>query len=125
MKYSWIVRLVGVLVLVIGIAAVAYFAYTAGAASAAGTAGETVAVGHTPWGGWHPLQAMAFFPFALCLIPFFLCLFILLPLRMIFGPHRHPMHMQGKWHAFRCGEEVPHPVEEWHRRMHETKPADE
>jgi hypothetical protein len=125
MKYSWVFRIVGAVLLVIGIAAVAYFAYTAGvtqgqaAAPAAVTVNEA-AVRSGFW-GWHPFAGLAFLPLLLCLGPFFLCLFILMPLRMIFGPHR--MHMHGRW---RDGEHfVPPPFEEWHRRMHETKKEDD
>jgi hypothetical protein len=66
---------------------------------------------------WHPLAGLFFLPFLFCLVPLFLGLFIFLPLRMIFGPHRMHMHLHGRW----TGEEgsVPPPVEEWHRRMHE------
>jgi hypothetical protein len=123
MKYSWIFRIVGAIILVIGIAAVGYFAYTAGVAQGQTAAPVVSEAGQTAlWHagrGMHPFAGFAFFPVLLCLAPFFLCLFIFMPLRMIFGPHRMHMHMHGRWH----GEEgeVPPPVEEWHRRMHETK----
>lgn len=123
MKYSWVVRILGVIILVIGIAAVGYFAYTAGldqaqTAAPVISAVEESAPLHTSW-GLHPFRGLAFFPLLLCLAPFFLCLFIFLPLRMIFGPHRMHMHMHGRWHDEEC--EVPPPFEEWHRHMHETK----
>jgi hypothetical protein len=64
---------------------------------------------------------MFFFPFLLCAAPFLFGFFILLPMRILFG--HHPMMMG---HFRRCHEEgfVPPPVEEWHRRMHETKPKE-
>ena len=68
------------------------------------------------------MHGLAFLPFLLCLAPFFLGLFIFLPIRMIFGPHR--MYMHRRWHGWACGEEVPPPVAEWHRRMHEEKKDD-
>jgi hypothetical protein len=125
MKYSWIIRIVGVLVLLVGIAAVGYFAYTAGlaqgqTAAPVTTGADAIGAGHAPW-GYHPVRSLAFFPGLLCLAPFFLCLFIFLPLRMVFGSHRMRMHMHGKWHEGGCGDGIPSPVEEWHRRMHETK----
>jgi hypothetical protein len=134
MKYSWIFRIVGVCILVIGIAAVGYFAYTAGFAQAQTAApvtaeSENLASWHTG-GGFHLLRGLALFPFLICLAPFFLCLFIFLPLRMIFGmprmmygpPWMH-MRMHGRCHD-REGE-VPSPFEEWHRHMHQEKKKDE
>jgi hypothetical protein len=137
MKYSWIFRIMGVVLLVIGIAAVAYAAYNAGAAQGqtAVTAGENAV--QPVFRGWHSLAGLAFLPLLLCLGPLFLCLFVFLPLRMIFGPrpihpHRYWRWREGEgymppffgfWHA-RCrdGEDaVPPPFEEWHRRMHETE----
>jgi hypothetical protein len=130
MSYTWIFRIVGAVILVIGIAAVGYFAYTAGAAQgqtaapvSAGT--EKAEIARVPW-GLHPFRGLFFLPGLLCLAPFFLCLFVFLPLRMIFGPrpippYAHWMHWRERWHE--CSEHmpVPPPVEEWHRRMHETK----
>lgn len=123
MKYSWIIRIVGAIILVIGIAAVGYFAYTAGlaqgqTAAPIATTMEETAAWHTPF-GWHPLRGLVFLPALFCLAPFFLCLFIFLPLRMIFGPHRMHMRMHGRWNGEEC--DVPPPFEEWHRRAHETK----
>jgi hypothetical protein len=127
MKYSWIFRIVGAIILVIGIAAIGYFAYTAGLAqgqTAVPVAPETgvTAVWHPGW-GMRPFHGLAFAPILLCLVPIFLCLFIFLPMRMMFGPHRMHMHMHGRWHSEEG--EVPPPVEEWHRRMHETKKQDD
>jgi hypothetical protein len=121
MQNNWILRVIGGIVLLVGIVAVGYVAYNAGLAQSqpAVSAAQYVA----PWHGgmeWHRLGGFMAVPFLLCLVPFFLGFFILLPLRLIFGPHRmHMMHMHGRWH----GEEgdVPPPVEEWHRRMHEKK----
>jgi hypothetical protein len=123
MKCLWIVRLVGVTVLLVGIAAVGYFAYTAGVAqgqgavSAAPSGGE-IAARHGGW-GFLPRGGWFFFPGLLCLVPLFLIFFLCLPLRMVFGPHRMDMH--GRWHG---QDEVPPPFEEWHRRMHETPTSD-
>jgi hypothetical protein len=123
MKNYWILRVIGALVLLIGIAAVGYIAYNAGLAQGqtAVPAAQFVAPMYRGGEGHgFGLSGLFFLPFLLCLVPLFLCLFIFLPLRMIFGPHRmHMMHMHGRWH----GEEgdVPPPVEEWHRRMHEKK----
>jgi hypothetical protein len=118
MRNLWILRVLGVIVLLIGIVAVGVVAYNAGVSQAqtAVPAAQMIA----PWRGgmeWHPLAGLFFLPFLFCLVPLFLGLFIFLPLRMIFGPHRMHMHMHGHWN----GEEgsVPPPVEEWHRRMHE------
>ena len=123
MKYSWIIRIAGVCILVIGIAAIGYFAYTAGLAQGrtavpVATTIEETAPWHAGW-GLHPFRGPAFFPGLLCLAPFLLCLFIFLPLRMVFGPHR--MHMHGRWRDCEGGDGVPSPFEEWHRRAHETK----
>jgi hypothetical protein len=120
MKNFWILRVIGAIVLLVGIVAVGYVAYNAGLAQAQTAVPATQYVGPAHgYMGWHPLGGLFFLPFLLCLVPFFLCLFIFMPLRMIFGPHRMQMHMHGRWH----GEEgdVPPPVEEWHRRMHEKK----
>jgi hypothetical protein len=125
MKYLWILRVVGVIILLTGIAAVGYFAFTAGVAQgqtavpAVVETGDTV-FGHAGW-GFHPMRGLAFFPALICLAPLFLVFFIFMPLRMLFGPHRMQMHMHGRWRNGGCGEDVPPPVEEWHRRMHETK----
>jgi hypothetical protein len=125
MKYFWILRIVGVIILLTGIAAVGYFAYTAGVAQGQTAVPAAVETGNAAFGhgGWdfHPMRALAFFPLLLCLAPLFLCLFIFMPLRMLFGPHRMQMHMHGRWHGCGGNGEVPPPVEEWHRRMHETK----
>lgn len=129
MKYSWIIRIVGVLILLAGIAVTGYLAYTAGLAQGQTAAPVVIEGGeleawHIP-GKWHPARGLAFLPVLLCLAPIFLCLFIFLPLRMIFGRHPMHMHMHGKWHDCTCGDDVPSPVREWHRRMHEdTKPGE-
>jgi hypothetical protein len=120
MKNFWILRVIGVIVLLIGIAAIGYIAYNAGLSQ--GQTAVPAAQYVMPWHGraeWFPLGGLLLLPFLFCLVPFFLCLFIFLPLRMIFGPHRMHMRMHGGWH----GEEgdVPSPIEEWHRRMHEKK----
>lgn len=122
MKNYWIFRVLGALVLLVGIAAVGFIAYNAGLAQGQTVVPAAQVVAPMFRGGseWHGMSGLMFLPFLLCLVPFFLGFFILLPLRMIFGPHRmHMMHMHGRWH----GEEgdVPSPVEEWHRRMHEKK----
>jgi hypothetical protein len=124
MKNYWIFRVLGALVLLVGIAAVGYVAYNAGLAhgQTAVPAAQLVAPMYRS-GEWHGMPGLSVLPFLLCLAPFFLCFFIFLPLRMIFGPHRmHMMHMHGRWH----GEEgdVPPPFEEWHRRAHEKKDKD-
>ena len=134
MTNSWLVRIVGVVILVIGIAAIGYAAYTTGVSQGQAAAPVAIEVEGTgawqaPW-GMHPFRGMAFFPGLFCLAPFFLCLFIFLPLRMIFGsprpmfgpPWLH-MRMHGRWHD--CGDEVPSPFEEWHRHMHEDKKKEE
>jgi hypothetical protein len=126
---SWIIRIVGVVALLIGIAAVGYVAYTAGLAqnqTAVPVVVETgdAVVGHAPW-MFHPFRGLAFLPGLLCLAPLFLCCFIFLPLRMIFGPHRPPMHWHSKWHAWGEDMPVPPPVAEWHKRMHETQNKEE
>jgi len=118
MRNYWIFRVIGAILLLIGIVAVGFIAYNAGVAQ-----GQTVAPAIqsiVPWRGGmvgHPLAGLIFLPFLFCLVPLFLCFFIFLPMRIMFGPHR--MHMHGRWH----GEEgsVPPPFEEWHRRMHEKK----
>jgi hypothetical protein len=125
MKYLWILRIVGVIILLTGIAAVGYFAYTAGVAqgqTAVPAVAETdgAVLGHAV-GSFHPARGLAFFPGLLCLAPLFLAFFIFMPLRMIFGPSRMPMRMHGRWHGCGDSSEVPPPVAEWHRRMHETK----
>jgi hypothetical protein len=125
MKYSWVLRIVGVILLVAGIAAIGYFAYTAGVAQGQTTVPVGVETGdaailHGPW-GMRPFHGMAFFPALLCLAPLFLAFFIGLPMRMIFGPHRMQMQMHGRWHG--CGREgdVPSPLVEWHRHLHEEE----
>ncbi len=125
MKHLWIVRIIGVIVILIGIAAVGYFAYTAGiaqgqAAVPAAPASGEVEAWHGGWGFHHP--GLFFSPGLLCLVPLFLIFFICLPLRMVFGGPRMHMHMHGRWH----GEEgeVPPPFAEWHRRAHEGKKPD-
>jgi hypothetical protein len=120
MKNYWFLRVLGAIVLLVGIVAVGYVAYNAGLAQ--GQTAVPAVQSVAPWHGgmeWHPFAGLIFLPFLLCLVPLFLCLFIFLPLRMIFGPHRMRMHMHGRWH----GEEgeIPSPVEEWHRRMHEKQ----
>jgi hypothetical protein len=127
MNHYWIFRVLGGVLLLVGIAAVGFFAYQAGAAQGALTVpGATVAV--PVYGPPHEGFAHAFFllPFLICLAPFFLCLFIFLPLRMMFGP-RHMRGHFGHWHH--CHAEgdpaqddfVPPPFAEWHRRAHEKK----
>ena len=125
MKYLWILRIVGVIILLIGIAAVGYFAYTAGVAQGQTTAPVVFENGHAEvagagW-GFHPIRALAFLPVLLCLGPLFLIFFICMPMRMLFGPHRMHMHMHGRWHDREDGIGVPPPVAEWHRRMHEEE----
>jgi len=122
MKYSWIIRLVGAVFLLAGIAAVGYLAYTAGLAHGQTVTvdADAVAAGQVPW-GWRPVHGSAFFPALLCLAPFFLCMFIFLPLRMVFGPHHPRMHRHGMWHGYCREEKVPSPVAEWHRRLHEDE----
>lgn len=121
MRNYWVFRVIGVIVLLIGIVAVGFIAYNAGVAQSQTVAPVVQSI--APWRGGmelHPLAGLIFLPFLFCLVPLFLGMFIFLPLRMIFGPHReHMMHMHGRWH----GEEgsVPPPFEEWHRRMHEKK----
>ena len=114
-----LMRAIGAIVLLIGIAAVGFIAYNAGVAQ-----GQTVAPAVqslAPWRGGmvgHPLAGLIFLPFLFCLVPLFLGFFIFLPMRMMFGAHR--MHMHGRWHGGEEGEgSVPPPIEEWHRRMHE------
>lgn len=124
MKYSWIIRTVGVVILLAGIAAVGYLAYSAGLAQGQTTApaaaeAATGAAGQSPW-GWHPFHGWPFFPGLLCLAPFFLYLFVFLPLRLVFGPRRMHMPMHGRWHHCWFDDEDPSPVAEWHRRMHEA-----
>jgi hypothetical protein len=125
MRYLWILRIVGVIILLTGIAAVGYFAYTAGvtqgqtAVPALSETGDAV-LGHAGW-GFRPARGLALLPGLLCLAPLFLAFFIFMPLRMIFGPHRMQMRMHGRWHGCSDSGAVPPPVEEWHRRMHETK----
>jgi len=118
MRNYWVFRVIGVIVLLIGIVAVGFIAYNAGVAQSQTVSPVVQSI--APWRGgmeWHPLAGLIFLPFLFCLVPLFLGMFIFLPLRMIFGPHR--MHMHGRW----SGEEgnVPPPFEEWHRRMHEKK----
>jgi hypothetical protein len=134
MSNSWLVRIVGVVILVIGIAAIGYVAYTTGVAQGQTVAPVTAEVAETDtwqaaW-GMHPFRGLAFLPVMFCLAPFLLCLFIFLPLRMIFGaprmmfgpPWMH-MRMHGRWHD--CEGEVPSPFEEWHKHMHEDKKKEE
>ena len=128
-SWIWVLRIAGAVILVIGIAAIGYAAYTAGLAQGQTAApvvvetGETGVV-HAPW-IFHPFRGLMVFPGLLCLAPFLLCFFIFLPLRMIFGPHRPPMHWHSRWHECGEGMPVPPPVAEWHRRMHETKNKEE
>jgi hypothetical protein len=129
MKYSWIIRIVGVVILLAGIAVVGYLAYSAGLAQGQTTApaaaeADAVTTGRSPW-DWRPFHGWAFFPGLLCLAPFFLCLLVFLPLRMVFGPHRMRMPMHGRWHRFWFDDEIPAPVAEWHRRMHEADKGSE
>jgi hypothetical protein len=123
MKNYWILRVIGAIVLLVGIVAIGYVAYNAGLAQSqtAVPAAQFVTLWHGG-AGWHPLGGLLLLPFLFCLVPFFLCLFIFMPLRLIFGPHRMHMRMHGDWH----GEEgdVPPPFEEWHRRAHEKKDKD-
>ena len=125
MKYLWIMRLVGVILLLAGIAAVGYFAYTAGMAQGQTASPAVVETGNAEvWGaGWgiHPIRGLVFPPL-MCLVPFFLVFLICMPLRMIFGPHRMHMHMHGR--CFGDEGEVPTPFAEWHRRAHEEKKPD-
>lgn len=122
MNNHWIVRVIGALLLLVGLVAVAYLAYNAGWSQGAGAAVPVAESSAQLHGidGWHPLGFLFLAPWLVCLVPFFLCLFIFMPLRMLLGPHRmHPMHMHRRWH---CGEgDIPTPFEEWHRRAHEEK----
>jgi len=117
MRNYWVFRVIGAIVLLIGIVAVGFIAYNAGVANGQTLAPAVQSMG--PWRGGmegHSLVGgLIFLPFLFCLVPLFLGFFIFLPMRMMFGAHR--MHMHGRWH----GEEgsVPTPFEEWHRRMHE------
>jgi hypothetical protein len=124
MKYSWIVRLIGVLLLVIGLVAVGAVAYNAGMAQGqtqviAAPHGEVIGAGRFGL-GFHPLAALIALPFLCFGGLFFLMLFAWIPLRLVFGtcgPAR--MHLHGRWGG---GEgRIPGPVEEWHRRMHEQE----
>jgi len=136
MRNLWILRVLGVIVLLIGIVAIGVVAYNAGVAQAQTVAPAAQVI--APWHGgmeMRPLAGLFFLPFLFCLVPLFLVLFIFLPLRMIFGPHRMHMHMHGRWHGEEAGEGeipphmhgrwekweggVPPFVEDWHRRMHE------
>ncbi|MBN1440489.1 MAG: hypothetical protein JW929_13855 [Anaerolineales bacterium] len=124
MKYAWVFRIAGVVLLLVGIAGVAYAAYTAGANQAqlsspiAVSAEEAEAVRII-----RPTRGFLFLPGLLCLAPFFLCLFVFLPLRMLFGPHPMRSYAHGRFHPLWNDMSVPPPVEEWHRRMHEEKKA--
>jgi hypothetical protein len=123
MTNHWILRVIGAIVLLVGIVAVGYVAYNAGLAQVQTAVPAAQNIG--PWHGgpeWHPLGGLLLLPLLLCLVPFFLCFFIFMPLRLIFGPHRMHMRMHGRCH----GEEgdVPPPFEEWHRRVHEKKDKD-
>ncbi|MBN2083652.1 MAG: hypothetical protein JW748_00410 [Anaerolineales bacterium] len=125
MKYLWILRIAGVIVLLAGIAAVGYFSYTAGVAQGQTAVPAVVETGdavpaRAGW-GFLPMRGMMFFPALLCLAPLFLGFFICMPLRMIFGPHRMLMHMHGRGYDRGYGPDVPPPFAEWHRRMHEEK----
>jgi hypothetical protein len=121
MKYTWIFRLIGAVLLVLGLFAVGAVAYNAGLAQGqtqaiAAPHGEVIAAGRFGL-GFHPLTALIALPFLCFGGLFFLMLFVWIPLRLVFGPAR--MHLHGRW----GGEEgrVPGPVEEWHRRMHEQE----
>jgi hypothetical protein len=118
MQNQWIFRVLGAILLVIGIVAAAVFAYNLGL-NQAQTAVAAPAEGPTVhgMGWWNPGHLLLFSPFLLCLIPMFLGLFVFFPMRLLFGPRRPHMHMHGRWH---CEEsEVPFPIREWHRHMHE------
>jgi hypothetical protein len=120
MQIHWFFRFLGVILLLVGIVAIAGVAYNAGLTQAQGTVPAETAAVYPHAFGWAPMHWMAVLPFLLCLVPFFLGFFIFLPLRMIFGPRRHPwhMHMHGRWH----GEEgeIPEPVRKFHARLHEN-----
>jgi hypothetical protein len=126
MKNYWLIRLLGVLVLLFGIALIGYAAYAAGvaqghAAQLAAPAGERIVFLHRGE-MWNPLPGLLFLPILLFLAFLFLNLFVFIPLRMIFGAHRMPRF--GRWNG-EAGK-VPAPFEEWHKRMHEsesTKPG--
>lgn len=123
MQNYWIFRVLGAILLVIGIIAVAIFAFniglTQGQTAVPAATGAELAHG-TGW--WHPAQLLLFSPLLLCLIPMFLCMFVFMPFRLMFGPRRPHMHMHGRWH---CEEgDVPSPVQEWHRHMHEKDDKD-
>jgi hypothetical protein len=123
MHKHWIFRVVGIVLLLIGIAVVAGLAYSAGLAQTfIPPAAETAPVVNPHWFAGPHGHGLFALPFLLCLAPIFLGLFICLPLRLVFGHGPRPMHM----HRFgRCGEgEVPEPLREMHRRLHETEKTD-
>jgi hypothetical protein len=118
--HFWGLRLFGALLLIAGIVAIGVLAYNAGITqgqTAAPVQVETVPHGGAIWGS--PFHWLFAAPFLLCLVPLFLCMFVFMPLRLAFGPRRH-MHMRHHWHW--DDGEVPPPIAEMHRRMHETKP---
>jgi hypothetical protein len=127
MRIHWIFRVIGVILLLIGITAIAVLAYNAGLANTQAaapavqaSAGQTAEAWHG-MAGWHPWHALWILPFLLCLAPLFLCLFVFMPLRMIFGSHRMGMHMHGRCVGRDAEGFIPPPFEEWHRRAHEKK----
>jgi hypothetical protein len=123
MHNYWIFRVLGAILLVIGIVAIAVLAFniglTQGQTAAPAPTGAALVHG-TAW--WSPFHLIFLSPFLLCLIPIFLGMFVCIPLRLLFGPRHHHMHMHGRWH---CEDgEVPSPVREWHRHMHEKDSPD-
>jgi hypothetical protein len=118
MRIHWFFRCLGVILLLVGVVAIAAVAYNAGLTQAQGAVPAETAAVYPHSFGWAPMHWMGALPFLLCLAPFFLGFFILLPMRMIFGPHRRGWHMHGRWH----GEEgeIPEPVRKFHARLHEN-----
>jgi hypothetical protein len=117
-KY-WIVRVVGVVLLLIGVVAVAGLAYAAGQSQVSVPAAAEAVSAVPARGYWGPMHLLGALPFLLCLAPLFLGLFICLPFRMIFGPRRHAWHMHGR--CGRWGEgDIPEPVRKFHDRLHEN-----
>ena len=116
-------RIVVALAVIAGIAGAAYLAFNTGAAYGLAQSGNLPELTDLPprWMAYHHYGFFGF-PGLRCLSVLAIFFLIAVFLRGLCGWH-HPHSWRG--HYGPCGEGVPPFIEEWHRRMHETKNSKE
>jgi hypothetical protein len=125
MKFSIVFRIILALVVLGIVAGAAFLAFNAGLSYQLAQDGSLPAAAPVsmPYGySHHPFfMHFGFFPVLSCLLPILLvCVLV----RIIRGPRWHEGHMRHRWGPW-SEEGVPPMFAEWHRRVHEEKPAKE